>query len=706
MHLTRDNAPLWMVELDKQLLRGKHVLLYGNVEDRFILPESGEVASLPDFLNQYFCEAGYELVGHYDIVDGVQLADAETMGPLFAALANPRGTPPRAPSPNRAETETRAAQEDPAQASPPPEQRNEPQSGSALTLQRQQSSRRTPGKTSQEQDRQNENRQDASRQSASRQSANRQTDSRFLPPGTAFPAIRRVLEQPHTPSAIMLEFSDKLVSDPQRQDQQERPLLVQLKKMLDEAAELTQGRLAGRRNALVIVASHLAGLPSWFYQDHPLLALIRVPHPSLEERTRFVQQFLPHFAGGSDIEDGDVPRIVEQFAELTDGLTIWDLMALGNTSSTEQLPISSPSSLANLISYYKYGEREDPWEKFNEDKVRQAPELIERRVIGQSEPVTAIVDMLVTARIGITLAQSTAGTGKPKGIFFFVGPTGVGKTELAKALAELIFGDEDRMQRFDMSEYAEQHAAEKLTGSPPGFVGYEEGGQLTNFVRENPFSLLLFDEIEKADGRVMDKFLQILEDGRLTDSKGQTVYFSQSVIIFTSNIGSDKLQLGEEPVSDGNPPYRAIRDFYLAAVRRHFVAKLKRPEILNRFGDNILVFDVLRPQYVRGICEKFLNSLKFSAREKRGLELEFTEPGVREMVSTAMARGENLKFGGRRIRTLLEERVEKPLNRWVFWRNPASGTVLQVGTSGADNSLIVNGEEVVASLASDAPKRE
>src|SRR5262249_42628374 len=218
--------------------------------------------------------------------------------------------------------------------------------------------------------------------------------------------------------------------------------------------------------------------------------------------------------------------------------------------------------------------------------------------------------VLVSARVGVSMSEATARSGRPKGTFFFVGPTGVGKTELAKALTGLIFGDDTAFARFDMSEYAEQHAAEKLAGSPPGYVGYEEGGHLTNRVRERPFSLLLFDEIEKAHARVMDKFLQLLEDGRLTDGKGQTAYFSQSVIIFTSNIGSDRLSLSG--TEDGNlPTYEAVRDHYLAAVRDHFTRPptqggLGRPELLNRFGDNVLVFDLLRPEYVDGISRKFL----------------------------------------------------------------------------------------------------
>lgn len=669
MQLNRDNSPLWMVEFEKQLLRGKHVLLYGNVEDRFLLPGNREIASLADFLNQYFCDAGYNLVGHYDIVDGIQLADPQQMEPLLERLANPHDQTPTSASDPTSKDEGRGKRLNPPSDNEDGQQGEKP---FRLAGEKQQSSRTTF----------------APKEAKNNQANSAKRDAKYRPAGLAVPLIRQILEQGVVPSAIMLDFSDRLVGDTQRQDQQERPILVELKKILADAAELKQGALSGRRNALVIIASQLAGLPSWFYQDHPLLALIRIPHPSIHERLRFIQEFLPHFEGADEVGDSQQSQITQQFAELTDGLTIWDLMAIGNTSVSEHFAISTSGSLANLISYYKYGEREDPWEKFNEEKVRQAPQLIERRVIGQNAAVTAIVDMLVTARIGITLTQSRGQSGKPKGVFFFVGPTGVGKTELAKALAELIFGDENRMQRFDMSEYAEQHAAEKLTGSPPGYIGYEEGGQLTNYVRENPFSLLLFDEIEKADGRVMDKFLQILEDGRLTDSKGQTAYFSQSVIIFTSNIGSDSLPLGEEPVSDDAPPYKAIRDHYLSAVRQHFVNQLGRPEILNRFGDNVLVFDLLRPKFIRGICEKFLSSLIASAREKRGLELCFAER-VHNMVASAMAESENLKFGGRRIRTLLEERVEKPLNRWVFWNNPQSGSTLEVDISTEGEQLAV-----------------
>lgn len=357
-----------------------------------------------------------------------------------------------------------------------------------------------------------------------------------------------------------------------------------------------------------------------------------------------------------------------------------------------------------MVDFYKFGQKEEPFEQINAEKISQAREQLTRSVLGQNHAIEAVTNMLTNAKIGISMSQVSGRNSKPKGVFFFVGPTGVGKTELAKSLSRLIFGDEEAFLRFDMSEYKEEHAAEKLAGAPPGFVGYEEGGQLTNKILERPYRILLFDEIEKAHPKVLDKFLQILEDGRLTDGKGQTAYFNQTVIIFTSNIGASDLsdpqtgmvirpgimnQVQAEGVE--NFSYEQVQSHFQEEVKWYFTSRIGRAELLNRLGDNVVVFDLLRPDYVAAIGNKFLRQLSESALDKYQLQLTF-EPSIIEGLRTVMEQQENLLFGGRRIKSLLESLVERPLNRWLFEHYPdlnlLMGKALSLGFN-SSNHLVV-----------------
>ncbi|NLH99041.1 MAG: AAA domain-containing protein [Chthonomonadales bacterium] len=519
-------------------------------------------------------------------------------------------------------------------------------------------------------------------------------------PDEAFARIRLALAQNVSSTAAVVDLGDMLTTDPGRYAGDERQALMVLHKCTLEAAVIASGRCAGFRNTLVIVAADLKRVPEWLYRENPYIAIVQASRPNKEERKQFAMAYLrpthgqPYsgFYGGDQIGDvvqegqalTELEQVADEFADLTDGLHAIDLNSLRHTSWQHRIPVGL-KRMHRLVDFFKFGLRDDPWQHLSRDRVAQAQDILSRRVIGQPHAVEAVTSMLTSARVGLSMAGPTSG-GRPKGVFFFVGPTGVGKTELAKAVTELVFGDERAFARFDMSEYKEEHAAEKLAGAPPGFVGYEEGGQLTNRVMERPHSILLFDEIEKAHPKVLDKFLQILEDGRLTDGKGQTAYFHQTAIIFTSNIGASDLadphtgaiirpgimRVVQEQGADAFT-FEQVRQHFLEEVRWFFTTRIGRAELLNRFGDNIVAFDLLRPDYVDGIARKFLKLLADASQDTYRCTLRFDD-SIIDAVRARMQEGDNLLYGGRRIKALLETMLERPLNRWVFttYEDPAA----------------------------------
>jgi ATP-dependent Clp protease ATP-binding subunit ClpB len=260
-------------------------------------------------------------------------------------------------------------------------------------------------------------------------------------------------------------------------------------------------------------------------------------------------------------------------------------------------------------------------------------------VIGQDEAVTAVAEAVIRARSGLKDPN------RPIGSFIFLGPTGVGKTETARALAEFLFDDEAAMVRIDMSEYMEKHAVARLIGAPPGYIGYEEGGQLTEAVRRRPYCVILFDEIEKAHPEVFNILLQILDEGRLTDSQGRTVDFRNTVVIMTSNIGSPLIL-----ERAGTAPWDSVEEAVLHELRRAF-----RPEFLNRV-DDIIVFRPLAREELRQIVDLQLERLKRLLRE-RDIELHVTEP-AEDMVALE---GYEPAFGARPLKRAIQRLIQNPL---------------------------------------------
>ena len=292
-----------------------------------------------------------------------------------------------------------------------------------------------------------------------------------------------------------------------------------------------------------------------------------------------------------------------------------------------------------------------PAKKITEDeneRLRNLEKSLHERVIGQNEAVEAVAKAIRRGRVGLKDPS------RPIGSFMFLGPTGVGKTELSKALAESLFGDENALIRIDMSEYMEPHSISKLIGSPPGYVGFEEGGQLTEKIRRKPYSVILFDEIEKAHPDVMNMLLQILDDGRLTDSNGRTVNFKNTVVIMTSNVGArlitDKKSLGfskTEEKSNEQKDYETTKKEVMAELKREF-----RPEFLNRI-DEIIVFHKLNDDEISKIIDIMLEEVKKRLNSQK-YEIEFS-PDVKKLISS---KGIDKNFGARPLRRTIQNLVE------------------------------------------------
>lgn len=281
------------------------------------------------------------------------------------------------------------------------------------------------------------------------------------------------------------------------------------------------------------------------------------------------------------------------------------------------------------------------------EKLLHLEDILHRRVVGQDEAVKAVADAILRARAGIKDPS------RPIGSFIFLGPTGVGKTELAKALAEALFDDERNIIRIDMSEYMEKHAVSRLIGAPPGYVGYEEGGQLTEAVRTHPYSVILFDEIEKAHNDVFNVLLQILDDGRLTDGKGRTINFKNTVLIMTSNIGSQEI-LEYQSMRDKN--FSQIKEKVLNLLKHYF-----KPEFLNRV-DEIIVFHPLEPEHVEKIAELLLNNFAQRVKNTAGINLTWSEKSVRYLAE----KGYDPLFGARPLKRLIQQEIETPLSRKII----------------------------------------
>ena len=474
----------------------------------------------------------------------------------------------------------------------------------------------------------------------------------YKSPDEFFPYLLQVLAGGARKTAFILDYSDYIFGNANSLSEKERDYLATLGKALQngQSYNLLSDDFGQLGNLVVVVTHNNATIPPAFYLGNPLVSSINVPLPGRLEREAFLQANKSCLKVSQNL-------VGAAFDDLVDALEgyslreIAQIMKLSRQSSEEM-------TFEKLINLYKYGEKVSPWEELSKEKLQTITERLGERVKGQDQAIEKAKDVIIRAYTGFAGLQHSAKQKKPKGTLFFVGPTGVGKTELAKSLAEFIFGDESACIRFDMSEYNHEHSDQRLVGAPPGYVGYEAGGQLTNSIKERPFCVLLFDEIEKAHGRILDKFLQILEDGRLTDGKGETVYFSEAIIIFTSNIGAANISADLEPAE--------ARRQFIEAVRKHFVEELGRPELLNRIGDNIVAFNFIDdPEVFTKIARLKFKSVENFVKERYEAQIVFEDESAAFL---SIARKAGKQNGGRGLLNVMESAIINPLAEFIFER--------------------------------------
>ena len=487
--------------------------------------------------------------------------------------------------------------------------------------------------------------------------------------------VRRVAALPDVASAFVLQDIDAVLR-PENEDAATEYL--RLRAAMNEAVvpRTPSGPPPYARNPVLLVTGDVSRLPAWFGQEDPRIQTLRIARPDAAERRLWLSMLREGFSGARDDAD------LEPLVGASEGLAGWHIDALARTSVIRGVPVQK---VTRLLDAYNFNVRSNPWTQLDARMVAESGALLTQRVIGQDIAVSAVARVLQTAYAGVDFGAQTAG--RPRGVFFFVGPTGVGKTELAKAIAALIFGDESALARFDMSEYAQEHAAERLAGAPPGYVGYEQGGQLTTRIQERPFSVLLFDEIEKANTAVLDKFLQILEDGRLTDGRGETANFSQSLIIFTSNTGASGLGDLLATAPPGAPvSYEQIEKHFKEKVKQAF-DHIQRPEIYGRLEPGVVVFDMLRSQHVTGITGRLISLLADSVHERHGITLVVDRDAVLAWAEERMKDPEKLSYGGRQIRNEME-RVRAAYVSYYVTSQPPPGTQLHLTVDLAGNFTV------------------
>jgi ATP-dependent Clp protease ATP-binding subunit ClpB len=472
--------------------------------------------------------------------------------------------------------------------------------------------------------------------------------------------------------AVVLDYASRLVVDPENPGPEERDLYIWCEKLANSAKPVQGPEGVSLHNPIIWTVSREQDMPAWFVADNESVRVIPVPLPDLGDRKQAAEIITGGLTDGLD--EAVAAGVVEDLADASDGLSLRAMFEIVRLAEDRQV---LARDVTDAVRAYKVGLVENPWTRgYLPQRIRNGEQELRRTVLGQEPAVTKTLDILKRSVMGLSGAQARGST-RPRGVLFFAGPTGVGKTELAKGLTRLVFGDQSAYHRFDMSEFSAEHADQRLVGAPPGYVGFDAGGELTNAARTQPFSLFLFDEIEKAHPRVLDKFLQILDDGRLTDGRGTTVHFTEALIVFTSNLGMYVPDAAGQPVANVtmDDDFEVVEARLRAAIMDHFNRVLNRPELLNRIGDNIVIFDFIRPPIDEAIFHLLVGNIAERIQDQHDVALELSDKARSQLLAVATR---DLSQGGRGIGSRLETWLVNPLARAMFDQGVTAGQPITI----------------------------
>lgn len=495
--------------------------------------------------------------------------------------------------------------------------------------------------------------------------------------------IRKAMSNTDRPTAVIVDLANTIAISPDNLSDEETEYFTRL--MLASRTPMQALSVSNKKpltNLLFLIVEKVNDIPTWFYLNNPYVRTLTISRPEKEIRDSVIDARLDTLDGIKSLYSSERKKVKDEFVALTDGMTLVEIFGIFSLCQQKKYKVSQ---IRDAVKMFRYGETESQWDKLDSEKVKHAEEFLRRRVKGQEAAIKKAASVLSRACLGMSGIQGGSSS-RPKGVLFLAGPTGTGKTELAKTIAEFVFGDESFVTRFDMSEYQQPHSDQKMLGAPPGYIGYSDGGQLTNAIKTKPFCVLLFDEIDKAHPSILDKFLQILEDGRITDSAGETMYFSEAFIIFTSNLGV----VGTDPDTGERyqtitpkMDYCTIQKKLLSTIKDYFKFTIQRPELLNRIGDNFIVFDFIREAAVNEILNLKLNAVVSNLEHEKGIKLVFGAQFKDYLLNKAKS---DLSNGGRGIGNMVETCLVNPLAKVLIHEEWKSGDsiVIKAGPSEVD----------------------